>query len=135
MTQTLRERLQIVIDAIDAVEAGVLVKFGTNGEASVRPYEEALLFTNCEISRIPKPPETISGTYADGTKWEINAPRREAPAEGVKYFYARPDGETESAVWEGDAFDKLILADCNCWRTEDDAQAWADVSRRLRGGV
>lgn len=127
MTQTLREKLMLIVEAVDAGEPCI------DGGSYVIPIDA--MWRHTTLTRIPKPPETISGTYADGTKWEINAPMREAPADGVNYFHARLTGGTESITWYGDAFDKLILDDCNCWRTKADAQAWADVSRRLRGGV
>lgn len=95
MKQTIREKLVLMLEALDAGETQVAF-----GHLTLNLYG---LVPSSTITRIPKPQETISGAYADGTKWEINAPMREAPAEGVKYFYARPDGETESAKWEGDA--------------------------------
>lgn len=127
MTQTLREKLRLMLEALDTGEPEIMV------HGSAIKVED--FWKNVIVTRIPKPPETISGTYADGTKWEINAPMREAPTKNGQYFTASTRGEAESTTWDGITFDKLNLDSCNCWRTEADAQAWVDVSRRLRGGV
>lgn len=126
MPQTLREKLALMIEALDAGETRLLSKNAR--------YIITDLVTAMPLSRIPKPPETISGTYADGTPWEINAPTGITPTQGTRYWFVGDEGLVLPGVWEYHPVDRARCAANNCWATEADAQAWADVSKRIRSG-
>jgi len=65
---------------------------------------------------------------------EINAPLREAPADGTKYWSIGEDGDVFRAEWSGHPSDEDRVKYGNVWTTEADATAARDAVRDLMMG-
>lgn len=120
----LAQNLQAIADAVKNNEPCVHV----NGKTC--PVSVAMAETLClavTITRIPKPTPKIK--VGDRI---INAPMQEKPAGGSEYWFIRADGGVGCSVWADHSTDVERLTARNCWRTEDDAQAYAEASLALR---
>lgn len=105
---------------------------GYLGWRSCENLDDLLAATALEDCRVRFAPRTVRVTTHSGETLELPEPWWDVP-EGAIYYFVSGTGSAEETRNINPGLDRAIIGTGNAFRTESDAQAWADAMPKIRG--